>query len=1655
MSIRKFYTFRVNDITPDDHTGRLGEITYRNGFLYYHDGSTPGGEIIGGGGSGSGGPTSWSSVTGKPSFAAVATSGSYADLIGKPTIPSKVSDLTNDSGFITSVAWADVSGKPALFSGAYADLTGKPTLFSGSYTDLTNKPTIPSLAGYATEAWVNSQGFGSGGGGTGAQGPAGADGADGQDGASAYEVAVANGFVGNESAWLASLVGAQGPQGPAGGNANTGNIVFDNDTLKNTTSLGGEVNIETASQAGDLNKTWSFNHDGAGSLQVPIGSSIKATHGLSILATEPEFVNFTNVRDFDTNSFIQFTELNMVNPQSNVLAAIDPASPDCVAVAGAKVRIMYESGMVYTCELTTGFSPNGIDEVSGTPLWTATIPYINIGSLIKEFSIEHSANWRFAPNGKLQLPLGGDIVDSTGASVLGGGSGAQGLQGPKGDTGDTGPAGAQGPQGERAEEDRLVNGAQEVVLNSDGTLTTPAGLSISKQLDGNAVHIGSSIQSDFNKNLRLQAIGTGSGSLAWQNFEGDANFVTLNYNQSKNIMITVGNAVGEGVLHNWLFASTGNIQLPPGGDIVDIAGNSVLGGGSSPTNEITNTHPEGPTYSVSVGTDGVVTMVTSRGNLEFGALPEEGAPQHLHIMRPAGQEGSSDLYFGDDYNYVKLPGSYGVNTLGVEIGSNDGQGGSTSVWRFGTEGNIVFPDGSIQTTAYVPTTVASSYKGFSAHYGRLYDAEPNVSKIVIYKDSVTPTSTIDTSTNDDDFSVAGLSGSDVVAMFVVYGSDSTNPKTIAELKTFTEAVIDNVILDEGVEGDTNSINSMKNAFYDNYETLADAVGGNLYSNFQFHKSIFAVNGSTTVLEGSGATFDVTANDGAPGVYTVRRAAGGTNYKAGHKIKILGTQLGGTTPANDLIITVGIADGISGEIGLITYTEDTADGGAQTEYNGVSGTNIDVGSGFTVTTLRRNNDGTVSVDNVGNFGSNYVMGDVITIPGNNIADCTSPENDITLTVNFVFNGQAQGFLVSGSLPGNLWPSNYIDDGGSDQYDTGNYINTDLYNEISYNNGDIAYDANNEFGSGSNYVVVYNNSIFGVLATGAGINTIGTGGNSGFDGDGRADTGSVYGAADSGVNIGDFVFNGSILTATDNDGNLYIKAGDDLWLDALEDDIHIRANDDVRIKVGYDFQNDSAQSEWRFSNDGIINFPDGSQQSTAYTGNSFSGNFYDLTNRPNGNTAVHDLIGGASSGDNGKYLKQTSIGVSEWADIPASPSLGALTISANTIQGGAAGQVGNSYTKTVDVNGNNYSTGAGSIGFLNFGADGEVEQVKAGWTVTFASGETRTVAQDAWQPLGTYWNISFNSAFVWDAGDVMPITFSSPDYVAGSDPAVVLSANNKNWTFDDDGNLTLPTGGDIVDSTGASVLGGGGTSLPANASGYLNNNGSGTLSWVAGNPTGSGMLPYNGVTVLSNTVTADWTEYTLSGTMDAFYDWNNNYTTITLSSQTAYGKQITPNTKNLWINDSKINSNNYLVVEFPATPSVGDVFSVPVVNTLTTVSAGSFVVGETYTIVSAGTTNWTSIGAQYGGAGQSFVATGVGSGTGTATTSAGAKKLIFKPASGHRAHTMAQGSLGSIVFGQGGTYDFMYIDLGGMNAGNPITWVYAGLVNSIPTWYQFYF
>jgi hypothetical protein len=133
------------------------------------------------------------------------------------------------------------------------------------------------------------------------------------------------------------------------------------------------------------------------------------------------------------------------------------------------------------------------------------------------------------------------------------------------------------------------------------------------------------------------------------------------------------------------------------------------------SNSISNTDGVN-TFSIDISSTGVVSMSTARGGLEFGAMPEIGGPTHLHIMRPAGQEGATDLFFGDDYNYVKMPGLYGLGTQGVEIGSSYNSG-TVSTWRFGTDGNLTLPsDGYLVVTSGLVSTDASpapTISGFS------------------------------------------------------------------------------------------------------------------------------------------------------------------------------------------------------------------------------------------------------------------------------------------------------------------------------------------------------------------------------------------------------------------------------------------------------------------------------------------------------------------------------------------------------------------------------------------------------------------------------------------------------------------------------------------------------------------------------------------------------------------------------------------------------------------------------------------------------------------------------------------------------------------------------------------------------------------------------
>jgi hypothetical protein len=81
-------------------------------------------------------------------------------------------------------------------------------------------------------------------------------------------------------------------------------------------------------------------------------------------------------------------------------------------------------------------------------------------------------------------------------------------------------------------------------------------------------------------------------------------------------------------------------------------------------------------------------MATGRGTVLFGNVPDNPitGSSHFHIMKDSPS--TVDLFFGDDFNYVKLP-----TTEGVEVSANG------FLWQFGTDGTTTFPTGGRITSS--------------------------------------------------------------------------------------------------------------------------------------------------------------------------------------------------------------------------------------------------------------------------------------------------------------------------------------------------------------------------------------------------------------------------------------------------------------------------------------------------------------------------------------------------------------------------------------------------------------------------------------------------------------------------------------------------------------------------------------------------------------------------------------------------------------------------------------------------------------------------------------------------------------------------------------------------------------------------------------------
>jgi hypothetical protein len=195
----------------------------------------------------------------------------------------------------------------------------------------------------------------------------------------------------------------------------------------------------------------------------------------------------------------------------------------------------------------------------------------------------------------------------------------------------------------------------------------------------------------------------------------------------------------------------------------------------------------------------------------------------------------------------------------------------------------------------------------------------------------------------------------------------------------------------------------------------------------------AVTGTNINGIGSNATFDVSRS---AGTYTVTdsgdSSSNGQNYEVGDLLKILGTDLGGASPTNDLLIQVTSVDS-GGAIVTFSATGTSILGGAT--YNNVnsSSTTSIAGTAAQISVARTGGTGAYAIS-LASGGTDYLAGDTVTWSGTDFGG-TSPDNDIVIRVDGVTGGAIVDYVVLGTPVGATGNATYPGEAGANVATTG--------------------------------------------------------------------------------------------------------------------------------------------------------------------------------------------------------------------------------------------------------------------------------------------------------------------------------------------------------------------------------------------------------------------------------------------------------------------------------------------------------------------------------------------------------------------------------------------------------------------------------------------
>jgi hypothetical protein len=162
--------------------------------------------------------------------------------------------------------------------------------------------------------------------------------------------------------------------------------------------------------------------------------------------------------------------------------------------------------------------------------------------------------------------------------------------------------------------------------------------------------------------------------------------------------------------------------------------------------------------------------------------------------------------------------------------------------------------------------------------------------------------------------------------------------------------------------------------------------------------------ATVVKTGSGTTY-TSSNT------TITITTPGAGYAVGNSMKILGTALGGATPANDLTFTVGtvgagqgVSYGVCTEAGLVSGTTNGCKYGPadyQT-FTVTQTTTTGSGTGLSIDVIRSYGAYDVDPTAITTAGTGYAVGNTVTFSGIQLGG-TTPANNLVVTVTQVGGG----------------------------------------------------------------------------------------------------------------------------------------------------------------------------------------------------------------------------------------------------------------------------------------------------------------------------------------------------------------------------------------------------------------------------------------------------------------------------------------------------------------------------------------------------------------------------------------------------------------------------------------------------------------------------